>query len=405
MKKAVLLVITVSLLLKFASQTIYAQTTTPTPAPTQSSGKDEGKIRSEISDLEKKIGDLQTQQKSLTSQIEIADSQISLSELKISNTKSKIDELNGDIKITERKIGDIEGSMNVNTQALINRMVAIYQVGKVEPWQILLTSSNVEDFLKRLTYLQIVQENDKKMLLAAEQSKVDYSNTQDILGEKVEKEVELQSELEDYSQQLEGDKQKKEDLLAVTKNSEKEYQARLADALRELQQISSAAKILLTSEPKDVARGEPIGLMGSTGYSFGAHLHFGIYNISRLEDYNYYSNHENPINSLENRPVNWRTECGGDPVGVSNTGGGSFAWPLDTSGLYITQGYGTTCYSSVYYGGRPHPALDMYNNSNIVVRATEAGKAYICRNCTGDGANGVFIIHNNGKMSLYWHLQ
>lgn len=405
MKKAAQIILLTGVFLLIGTSIVRAQTPTTTPTPTSSSSPDEGKLRGEISELENKISSLQTEQKSLNSQINIVDSQIELSELKIENTKSKISELNDDIDITKQKIGNIEGSMDVNTQALINRAVAIYQVGKVEPWEILATSDNVQDFLKRLTYLKIVQENDKKMLLAAQQAKVDYSNTQDILGEKVDKELELQDELQAYNDQLASDRKKKEELLAVTKNSEKEYQARLADALRELNQISSAAKILLTSEPKEVTRGEPIGLMGSTGYAFGAHLHFGIYNISKLEDYNYYSNNENPINVLESRSVNWLTECGGDPSGMNNSGGGSFAWPMETSGLYITQNYGITCYSGVYYGGRPHPALDMYNNSNVVVRAAEAGKAYVCRNCTGDGANGVFIFHNNGKMSLYWHLQ
>ncbi len=90
---------------------------------------------------------------------------------------------------------------------------------------------------------------------------------------------------------------------------------------------------------------------------------------------------------------------------MSQTGSGGFAWPMSTSSLHITQNYGHTCYSDIYYKGNPHPAYDMYNNSNIVVTAVDDGKAYFCRSCTGDGANGVFIFHPNGKMSLYWHLQ
>lgn len=78
---------------------------------------------------------------------------------------------------------------------------------------------------------------------------------------------------------------------------------------------------------------------------------------------------------------------------------------MSTNNLKISQGFGQTCYSKNYYGGKDHPGFDMYNNGDIVVRAAEEGEAYFCRNCTGDGANGVFIFHPDGKMTLYWHLQ
>lgn len=190
----------------------------------------------------------------------------------------------------------------------------------------------------------------------------------------------------------------------ITKNSEVEYQKRLSDALRELGQIQKAAKFLISTVPRSVDKGDVIGLMGNTGYSSGAHLHFGVYNISKLEDYSYYSNYENPSNILQSRSVFWNTGCGSDSRGSTVTGDGSFDWPMSTDNLYISQGFGTTCWAWMY-NGNPHPAFDMVGPLDSVVKAVEKGEAYICRNCTGDGANGVFIIHPNDKMTLYWHLQ
>lgn len=413
---------TLLLLISIIEAPVYSESPTPTqeitPAPTEaisvtptpdnssSQNNDKAnKLQDEINQLQGKISELQGQEKTLSSQITVMDSQIKLTELRINSTKQKLADLEEDIEKTNKNISKLEISLTKITKVLLNRIVVTYEVGTVQPIGVLLSSGNVSDFFKRANYLKLAQAHDKELIFATQQAKNDYANQKHIFEDKKIKAETLKKQLEGYTEQLNNEKKDKENLLAVTHNSEKEYQRRLADAMRELTAITKAAKFLISTEPKHVNRGDVIGLMGNTGYSFGAHLHFGVYDITSLDQYNYYSSYESPANVLESKTVDWGTGCGGDPVGPTNTGNGSFAWPMSTDNLYITQGFGHTCYSDVYYRGNPHPAFDMYNNSDISIKAAESGQAYICRNCTGDGANGVFIIHPNGKMTLYWHLQ
>lgn len=410
LKKYVIL-IPILLLLLFTkiNSPLYAEDISPTPTPTTdiSSQNNEklNNLQNEINDLQGKINDLQKQEKTLSSQIAVMDSQIKLTQLRMNETKQKLAALEDDIEKTTKKISKLEESLTDITKILLNRIVATYEVGSTQPLSILLTSNNVSDFFVRSNYLKIAQMHDKRLIFETQQAKNDYANQKLIFEDKKNKVVALKKQLEDYTSQLNSEKKDKENLLTVTHNSEKEYQKRLADAMKELSSIQKAAKFLISTVPRQVNRGDVIGLMGNTGYSFGAHLHFGVYNISSLEQYSYYSSYENPGSVLESKSVDWQTGCGSDPAGSTNTGSGSFAWPMSTEDLRITQNFGHTCYSDVYYRGNPHPAFDMYNNSDITIRAVDGGQAYICRNCTGDGANGVFIIHPNGKMSLYWHLQ
>lgn len=362
-------------------------------------------LENKIKEYQGKITDLQGQAKSLSSQIQVMDSQEKLTEYRIASTKNQIEVLTKDISTASNKIDNLEGSLDKVSEVLFKRIVTSYQLGGAQPIHLLFASNGAEDYFTRVNYIRLVRAHDQELLVNTQQAKMDYQNQKGIFEEKKQRVESLNKQLEEYTKQLEAQKNEKKNLLATTKNNEAEYQQRLDDTRKELRSIARAAKVLVSTEPRRVTRGEQIGWMGNSGYSTGAHLHFGIYSASSLEQYSYYSGWENPVNYLEPRSVSWNSGCSGDPSGSTTSGTGSFAWPMSTNGLYVSQAAGITCYSSVYYGGNAHPALDMYNNSDTAVRAVEAGQAYFCRNCTGDGGNGVFLFHDNGKMSLYWHLQ
>lgn len=405
LKKFLLTFLLFSFLLPLAhiSSVAYAQTPTtagtPTPTPDKKNEK-LGELKGKIAELEKKVAELTDKEKSLSSEISVMENQIKLTQLRISATEQEITELSGDIKAANGKISTLEDSLNDITKVLINRVVATYQVGRIEPIQVLLASNTMTDFLKRANYLRIAQASDKKLMYNTVQARNDYENQKEIFEDKKEKIEGLRSQLEEYNKQIEADKRAKADLLSVTKNDERKYQELLAAARSERDAITG---VLATFELKDgtpVSKGQVIAVVGNSGAPYcstGAHLHFMVRKNGGIE---------NPANYLKSG-ANYQYTYGSDQYDYYGTvnPSGSWDWPLDET-IQITQGYGSHGFARSFYSNGIHDGIDMVSASSSLIKAPKEGTLYKgSTSCRGATMNFVAVDHGEGIVSWYWHVK
>lgn len=351
----------------------YAQTPSPT------NGKNQSEILRQIAETQAKISELQGQEKTLSSQISVIDNNIKLTTLKIDSAEAQISDLTLDIDTADKKIGKLENSLDSISEILINRVQETYKAGNASSFQILLSSGNVDDFIKKANYLRIAQAHDKRLIYDTVQARNDYANQKDIFQDKKAEIQRLNRELEGYKAQLDQDKAGKEQLLSVTKNDEDKFQELLARLKADAASINAALGSI-SEKIGPVNKGDVIAGVGSSGCSTGPHLHFEVYTNAHVENNRVIGNRVDPKPYLENS--SYEKPVPGYPGSV------------------------TTWYGEVYFLGT-HTGIDIANPFGTPIRAMDSGEAYatsaVC-SYNGSLGKGIIIDHKNGLVSLYWHI-
>lgn len=400
-------------LLFLLQRAIFAQTVTPTstpppttttltPTPTSGTSEKARDLQKQIEELENKVNELQKQAKTLSSQISVMDNQIKLTQYRIAYTQQQINELTSDITTVAEKITNLEGSLNSITKTLLARIAATYQLGSIQPLQLLLSSTSFSDFITRTNYIRIVQAHDKKIIYNTYQARKDYENQKQIFEDKKKQVLSLQIQLETYTKQLDDEKNAKQSLLKATQNDERKYQDLLAKARAEylaIQGIVSGNGSEI--EGGRVSQGQRIAsiIPGASCNSSGGHLHFIVSRNGSTENpFSYLKSidHENCSGS----------SCGsddGDPFNPS----GSWDWPMNGP-ITMYQGYGTTWAVRNTWVGRVynfHNGIDI-KGSSYEVKAVQNGTLF---RGSYAGAGGcrlpyVRVRHDDGLDTLYLHV-
>ncbi len=214
------------------SPSTFAQTETPSPTP--SAAPDNSALNSKIKELEAKVAELRSQGDSLSSKIGVLDNQVKLTEYRINATSQEIVEFEKDIVVAGKRMKNLEGSLTDVSKVLINRIIATYKVGMQGTIISMLASGDIKSFITRANYLRIVQQHDKQLLYSTQQAKLDYANQRTIFEDKKTKVLGLKTQLEDYTKQLDADKEGKKKLLADTQGDERNYQRLLSQAKAQL---------------------------------------------------------------------------------------------------------------------------------------------------------------------------
>lgn len=356
------------------------------PGPVKGQNSDE--LAKQIAEYTQKLFELAKSKDTLNNQIKIIDIQIAQTQLKIKQTIFTVETLKKDIDDLTTKIGDLDISLNDLSAIYLHEINQNYKLQKRIPIYTIITSGNFNDFFENYKYISMIQKNSQETLLNMETTRTNLDIQKQDKAQK-QKELEtMEKQLASQQASLANQKNSKVGLLEVTKNDEARYQKLKQAAEEELSSLNNAT----FAYKRTVKKGDLIGLMGNTGYSFGDHLHFGLYNLAEgslsswtyandIDATDYLNSHRWPMNGIDSI---------GDVCGASHVN-------------CITQLRGHTPYSYLY-ADKFHHGIDMVATDKRVF-AIEDGVAYTFRNTKSSLGNHVKIFHADGKMTLYLHLQ
>lgn len=221
-------IILIVVILAMAFTTAYADNSSKLNQKYNDTIKKQKQVGNEKRALEKTQGQL-------SKEIDELDEEINVASKELEEVEKQLVSLQEEIKNTQNEISQAEEKIDEKNDTLSARLRVIYKNGNIGYLEVLLSSSNIRDFLVRKDMVQAIVDHDTDLLkYMKEQRDIIINNEKELQGEKASVEV-TKGEID----------KKKSDLVVATRNKEgrmKEVEKNISELEKLYDQYNEQAK-------------------------------------------------------------------------------------------------------------------------------------------------------------------
>lgn len=199
-------------------------------------------VNQQINQQRSNVTNAKKKEKTIMNQIWSLDRNINSTDREIRKINDQVTYLNTNINVTERDIGELEKELAEQTDIMSQRLVFAYEEGSnVSYLDVLLSATDIQDFLTRYDYLSSIVDNDAGMIDEIDRAKTELDIKKNQLESQKNQMEDLEEEQQGKKEELKYNKEQKKEILDNVIKERKTYE----QALNELEQASAQLEVMI----------------------------------------------------------------------------------------------------------------------------------------------------------------
>ena len=178
-------------------------------------------LNQKIQETKDNLNEVNSQKEESQDKVNNLSSQIDSYESKINSLKSEIETKTNEVNELQKKLDELEAEREKNQSLLDERLVTLYESGEVSYLDMLLSSTDLADFISSYYMIETLTAADKELIQNLENDKKEIADTQEKVNNSLGEIEKNKTELESVQQEL--SKAKNEEQTKVDKLTEQSH--------------------------------------------------------------------------------------------------------------------------------------------------------------------------------------
>lgn len=233
-------------------------------------------LNQKIQETKDNLNEVNSQKEESQDKVNNLSSQIDSYESKINSLKSEIETKTNEVNELQKKLDELEAEREKNQSLLDERLVTLYESGEVSYLDMLLSSTDLTDFISSYYMIETLTAADKELIQNLENDKKEIADTQEKVNNSLGEIEKNKTELESVQQEL--SKAKNEEQTKVDKlteqshdleNDVEEYEKKMKELDAKEKAQEAALQKKYEEAKKKAEQGNSSGSISNSGSSSG----------------------------------------------------------------------------------------------------------------------------------------